>query len=156
MGTKEDIRGVVNHEITHSIDEKIKLISGYKTHIFQEIEKDNTIPIEIKRLLYMLWDTTEFNAWQASVETGDYSFNGFVNEMMRKLEYANSIDDPMVWYKIKAYILKKEGINIFNYSPEDMSKTPVIHKNTPESFKKYFLDTCFKKIKKYIKKVKTR
>ena len=154
--TKEDIKGIVNHEITHSIDEKIKCISGYKTHIFQEIEKDNTIPLEIKRLLYMLWDTTEFNAWQASVETGDYSLNGFVEEMMGYLEFANSINDPKVWYNVKAYILKKEGIDIFDYSPEDANKTPVMSKNTPESFKKYFIDTCFKKIKKFIKKVKTR
>ena len=90
--------------------------------------------------MYFLWDTSEFNAWQAFVNLNTDLFNEHFEKIMKYLNEANEINDEETWNKVKNYLAKKIGSRIEN--------------KTPFWVKKYFITTSFNKLKKFIKKVK--
>lgn len=151
----------LRHELTHAIDMRIaewgNSFFGGKNIKYRNHQIDNTtyteIPMELKQIMYVLWDTSEFNAWQSSYSIKGGDFNGFVETMMRYLEKANEIDDLDVWNAVRYYLVNKNALIldfgvVSTYGHRDFRRSPL------SAVKKYFIDTSFKKLKKFIKKVK--
>jgi len=158
--TPDGILQGLRHELTHAVDMRISewrnsFFGGknikYRNH--QITDEYSEIPMELKELMYVLWDTSEFNAWQTSYSIKGNDFNGFVDRMMKNLKKANEINDPKIWTAVKYYLVNKNtlflgGGNLGTYGHRDFRKSPL------DAVKKYFINTCFKKLKKFIKKVK--
>ena len=154
------IRSALKHELTHAMDVRTdEWLNGFfngttKFHQHQLLTNEyQEIPNELKELMYMLWDTSEFNAWQTSYSLKAGGFNGFVEMIMNYLRKAESINDPKVWSAVRAYLVSKNtnfffGANFGQRGNRDFRRTPL------PAVKKYFITTSFNKLKKFIKKVK--
>ena len=137
--TYNDIYVTLLHEVTHLVDDLIKNQKGHKSGNFPYTQmKIAEIPDCIRRILYMLWGSSEFNAWQSSYK--HIAKNVDITEWaIRKLREAYSINDEETWDKVKLYVaLQKPNLNIHNKSAME--------------FKNYFIKTSFKLIKKMVKK----
>ena len=163
--TPDSLLQGLRHELTHAIDMRISewknsFFGGgnikYRNHQINDSEYQE-IPMELKLLMYVLWDTAEFNAWQSSYGVKGGDFNGFIEKMMGYLEKANSINDPEVWNAVRYYLVNKNALfppgfiaggSFGTYGHRDFRRSPL------DAVKKYFIDTSFKKLKKFIKKVK--
>jgi hypothetical protein len=97
--TAEFIKTVILHELTHVIDIIIESATGYKTNGHQP-NTNMWLPNCINMILYCLWDTSEFNAWQSYPDLTE-----FVERMMGKLEEANKIEDKETWEALGGYLL---------------------------------------------------
>jgi hypothetical protein len=140
--TENDIFDCIIHELSHAVD---SLILNEKPNIIHHTHQkkqmvDYNLPQCIQDLLYILWDTTEFNAWQTTYHRVGGDFNEFFETMMYNLEKAYEIDDNNVWSSLRYYLISR-GMEKF--------KTVQL-----SSIKKYFINTTFKKLKKFIKKIK--
>lgn len=131
----EKIKSVLLHEITHVFDGVISIFTNSKSHRHQPGGELDVLPRCISDVLYRLWDTTEFNAWQTF-----YDFNRFVEDIMVRLEDANEINNDLVWYMFGLYLTKNKV------------RIPNSYIRNAKRLKKYFLDTSFRQLKKYIKK----
>lgn len=135
----QHIFSVALHELTHAVDEMIDRWTGSKMKRYRhQVLEVDSLPICIRQLLYILWDTREFTAWQATVENGGIDFNEFVDSIQGWLNDAYRINDPEIWGNVSLYIMMSTGIN----------------KNSPRATKKYFIDTTYKKFKKFVKKIR--
>ena len=155
------IRSGLRHELTHAMDMRTdEWLNGFfngstKFHKHQiNLDEYQEIPLEFKELMYILWDTSEFNAWQSSYALKGGDFNGFFNTMMSYLQKAYDENDPKVWAAVRAYLVSKNSVFLFgsyfgrNKGERDFRNTPL------PAVKKYFITTTFNKLKKFIKKVK--
>lgn len=137
----ETIKSVLLHELTHAVDALISKVTGYKTNSHQP---NDTFMFgqEVSIILYRLWDTSEFNAWQSY---GD--LNNFVETTMEYLEKANEINDTHFWEALGGYLMMNHLIGRgVKMSPRNMRNGARV--------KKYFINTSFNKLKKFIKKFK--
>jgi hypothetical protein len=130
------------HEFTHIIDfiigrrNKRPSSFGYthQSHLFEGYN----LPVCITRILYCLWDGSEFNAWQAYLKSDLDLFNEHFEQLMNFLTEANEINDEETWEELKRYLTDK--VNIY------------CKFKTIDWVKKYFIDTSFKLLKKFTKK----
>lgn len=134
--TIEQVKSVLLHEITHVVDELICMFKGYKQYRHQPDDYLSIFPPAVGEVIYRLWDTTEFNAWQTNLD-----LNEFVEDIMEDLQKANEINEPFFWLILGGYLESAAG----------MRST-----QSPQRIKKYFLSTSFKLLKKYIKKYKIK
>ena len=126
----------LEHEVTHLVDELIKECKGIKTYTFTHNHMDsNNIPKYIKPILYLLWTTTEFNAWQAN--KGDVS--KIFATIMGNLQLANNVNNEEEWSVIRDYV-------------SSVTKKPELSNKSPFDFKNYFIKTSFNRLKKMVKK----
>ena len=162
--TYEDILSSLEHETTHAIDYKIKewrnsffskkSIRTDREHKFKGMEDYDGIPKDLQDIMYMLWDTSEFNARQSSYNIAGGNLTKFVDVVMKKLEYANSIPaNSEIWNEIRYYLVNKRqytvgGILLAHENQRDFRKSPL------EAVKNYFITVSFNKLKKFIKKAK--
>ena len=134
--TYDNIYGILQHELTHALDYMLNKQKRYsiKMHEIQPFDTglENK---KIEEIMYRLWDTSEFNAHQAS--TYDNYHNALIEKMMKLL---NDVyyDDTIDWMEV--------GSVIRHYTDRITKYTK------PETIKKYFFDTSFKKLKKFIRK----
>ena len=130
------------HEFTHVIDFINGIKNGNDTYFGykHQMELGYAIPVCIMKVMYLLWDNSEFNAWQANVNNNTDLFNEHFEEIMKCLNKANEIDDENTWNNVKNYLVGKIGSRIEN--------------KTPAGVKKYFIDTSLKLLDKFTKKVK--
>jgi len=142
------LRDTLKHELTHSVDHLISNICNYKInrHQLNSFDAYSNIPYEIKFIMYCLWDTTEFNAWQTSYKYASGGFNEFIEQLMNYLRKANDNNDPNVWSELRYYLIEKSSLG--SSGDRDFRRSPL------QAVKKYFITTSFNKLKKYIKKVK--
>ena len=137
----EIIKSVLLHELTHAVDAFISKVTGYKANSHQP---DGTFMFgrEVSTILYRLWDTSEFNAWQSY---GD--LNNFVETTMECLEKANEINDTNFWEALGGYLMMNHLIGRGGrMSSRNMRNGARV--------KKYFINTSFNRLKKFIKKFK--
>lgn len=135
----EDVYTTLLHEVTHLVDDLIKNCKGHNapTYPYKQMELAN-IPDCVRRILYMLWSNTEFNAWQATYK--QVIGNADVTEWaIRKLKEANEINDEDVWNNVRLYVSM--------HNP-----TSNINNKSAMAFKDYFIKTSFKLIKKMVRK----
>lgn len=149
----DNIMNVLLHECTHVIDKHIQKFKGTSSsqRVHQPGQMPKYLPVYIQKILYMLWDTNEFNAWQVSYRNlGDLS--DYVQDLMNCLELANRNNNKLVWRMLKNHLVREQqrtttGGQTF-VAGRDLSNTPL------PAIKKYFITTSFNKLKKFIKKVK--
>jgi hypothetical protein len=104
------------HEFTHVVDfitGRKKGNDGYFGYNHQ-IEGDSSLPDCIVWLLYFLWDTSEFNAWQANVNSDTDLFNQHFEQIMKYLNKANEINDEKTWNNVREYLAGKMGSKMKN------------------------------------------
>ena len=136
--TFETIKSSFLHEITHVVDILIGLFKGYTSYRHQPNSFLSVFPPSISEVIYRLWDTTEFNAWQTETDLND-----FVETIMEDLKEANKINDRQIWLVLGAYL-----------GSANQRKPAKRNLRNPDRIKKYFISTSFNKLKKFIKKYK--
>lgn len=154
------IRYGLTHELTHAMDVRTdEWLNGFfngstKYHQHQiNMDEYQEIPFEFKELMYILWDTSEFNAWQSSYALKGGDFNGFFETMMSYLQKAYDENDPKVWAAVRAYLVNKNSV--FFLGSYFGKRNGRDFRNTPlPAVKKYFITTTLNKLKKFTKKVK--
>lgn len=137
--TWKDVYVTLMHEVTHLVDDLIKNCKSHRatTYPYRQMEYAG-VPVPIRKILYMLWGDSEFNAWQASHEsvTGDVDLTEWAIDQLKN---ASEINDDDIWDRVKSYVaMNNPHLNLINKSPME--------------FKNYFIKTSFKLIKKMVKK----
>ena len=131
--TYDSIYNTLMHEMTHLIDEMIEECKRNKSHKYPVMGMlEFGIPSYAAIILYNLWTNTEFNAFQAS---GDDRFG----ELMNCLEAANNSNDLREWMLIQSCVAA-------------VTKNDKFRTMRTWQFKRYFIKTSFKLLKKFIKK----
>ena len=134
---------VLIHEFTHVIDIIIGRRNGNPFHygyVHQKYLFENySLPNYITWVLYHLWDTSEFNAKQVDYKSDPDTFNRNFEILMNCITKANNTDDEKLWEEVKRYLY--ERFNMF------------FKFKTTAWIKKYFINTSFKLLKKFTKKV---
>ena len=131
----------LTHEFTHVIDFITSRKKGKDSYFgYQhQMELGYEIPSCIMKVMYLLWDNSEFNAWQTNVNNNTDLFNEHFEEIMNCLNKANEINDERTWNNVRKYLADKVKQSLSN--------------KTSMWIKKYFIDTSFKLLKKFTKKV---
>ena len=127
------------HELTHVIDFIIARNKANKNYFGYSHQDDSRLPDCIMMVMYYIWDTSEFNAWQAYVKSDVNLLNEYFEAVMAYLNEANEINDEETWNGVKNYLAEQ--------NPSMINKTAAW-------IKKYFITTSFNRLKKFIKKVK--
>ena len=129
------------HEFTHVTDFVLGMRNGnngYYGHKHQ-VELGYQLPPCIMYVMYYLWDTSEFSAYQAYVNSDIDLFNEHFEEIMKYLNKANEINNEKTWANLRKYLAEKVDLKM--------------GKRTTAWIKKYFIDTSFKLLKNFTKKV---
>lgn len=136
----DDVVESLIHEVTHLVDGLIQEYIGYKSHYYFVPQMEHMgLPDEAKYILYTLWTTSEFNAWSFNVETNKRRGYDYCELLMDYLKKLYSNNDTDVWTRIKLYVsLSSANDKLMNM---DLYQ-----------FKKYFIDTSFRLLKKMVKK----
>ena len=142
---------ILSHELTHKLDYDRLLDmdengNAYVSHHF--VVPKEKLPTCIRKVLYILWDTTEFNAWQSSYDM--INTNGLIG--LKALKYyigqCNSINDPAIWTTVGEVLSETSEIEkqVWNVNNKYADKSP-------QWIKKYFMRVSVDKYKKFVKKV---
>ena len=131
--TYRNIYGTLMHEMTHLVDDLIRECKGNKSYKYPVMSMAQFgVPSYAAVLLYNLWANTEFNAFQASDEDR-------FEELMKCLEMAHNSNDPREWMLIQVCVAT-------------VTKNEKYKKMDTWQFKRYFIKTSFKLLKKFVKK----
>ncbi len=145
----EIIRDVLLHELTHKFDDmrffgmEDDNTTPYKYHYHGDIQ-NGFFPNSIKRLLYILWDTHEFNAWQASVR----QLKGGVKQLYSYIVECEKINDPGIWAKVGEYLTNKQDKENDLWGGESNK----FNNRGPEWVKRYFIRVSKDRFEKFRKK----
>ena len=142
---------ILSHELTHKLDYDRLLDmddngNAYVSH-FIDAPKDK-LPTCIRKVLYILWNTSEFNAWQSSYNM--INTNGLTG--LKALKYyinqCNSINDPNIWATVGEVLSETTEIEkqVWNVKNKYAGKSP-------QWIKKYFMRVSNDKYNKFVKKV---
>lgn len=128
------------HEITHALDSEIKKNKKYKNYNHKYSIIPETLNEDIREILYMLWDTSERNAWQTSAYDKDVDINYFYNNVTEYLsKFEQEIDEDTL-----------ERLRDYFARTIDLKWTHA----TLNKVKKYFIITSKKQLKKFVTKFK--
>lgn len=130
------IKQTLEHEITHLLDKNIQSNTSYKAYKHQYNNFPENLNENIAEILYSLWDTSEFNAWQTSRFDPQKVTDAFV-ERLKELEVDNDIE---TWQVLKDYFIDVFGKDKWTNKPLT-------------SVKKYFLKISYDRIKKFSEKL---
>lgn len=134
----------IEHEVTHLVDYLIQERVGYKYYNhYPDIIRDYNVPHFAEILLYILWSTTEFNAYKNNSDK-DFYFNALMNHLTTAYNNNNEED----WSNIRQYILNCPYNKRSNLEPYRNK----ISKMNLYQFKNYFIKTSLNKLKKMVKK----
>lgn len=136
----DDVVESLIHEVTHLVDGLIQEYVGYKSHYYFTPHMEHMgLPEEAKYILYALWTTSEFNAWSFNIETNKRQGYDYCDLLMGYLSRLYKNNDTDVWSKIKLYVALADC--------NDKLMNMDLYQ-----FKKYFIDTSLKLLKKMVKK----
>lgn len=142
LANENTIYSVLLHEVTHLVDDLIKTAKGHNSHKYPvNLMRREQLPQCIMRLLYHLWGSSEFNAWQASYAT-DERLKNLDESMLSYLREAYRINDEDVWRKVQSFVVGRAP---------NLSR---LENKSPMAFKDYFIKTSFKLIKTMVRKYK--
>ena len=142
LANENAIYSVLLHEVTHLVDDLIKTAKGHNSHKYPVgLMSREQLPQCIMRLLYHLWGSSEFNAWQASYAT-DERMKNLDEQLMSYLKEAYNLNDEDIWRKIQSFVVGRAP-NLLR-----------LENKSPMAFKDYFIKTSFKLIKRMVRKYK--
>lgn len=142
LANENAIYSVLLHEVTHLVDDLIRTAKGHNSHKYPvNLMYREKLPQCIMRLLYHLWGSSEFNAWQASYATNERLKN-LDEQLMSYLKEAYNLNDEDVWRKIQSFVV---------YRAPNLLR---LENKSPMAFKDYFIKTSFKLIKRMVRKYK--
>lgn len=149
--TYERLYSILSHELTHKLDYDRLLDMddngrAYVSHHF-DVPKEK-LPTCIRKVLYILWNTSEFNAWQSSYNM--IKTNGLTG--LKALKYyisqCNSVNDPNIWATVGEVLSETSEIEnqVWDVKNKYAGKSP-------QWIKKYFMRVSVDKYNKFVKKV---
>lgn len=149
--TYERLYSILSHELTHKLDYDRLLDmdengNAYVSHHF-EVPKEK-LPTCIRKVLYILWNTSEFNAWQSSYNMIKSNELKGLEALKYYIKQCGEINDTSIWTTVGEVLsetteVEKEVWDVKNkYSGK-----------SPQWIKKYFMRVSIDKYNKFAKKV---
>ena len=159
------------HEVTHSVDKLMKdymdswtgarIGSDGKPHSIgkyrgyhHQVREENGLPTWMQYIMYYLWDTAEFTAYQSNYQSVYGDLSTFVERLMELLEKAQQCNDPEIWEDFKDYFTTTNSLPTFGDTPVQDPHKKDFRNVSWKNAKKYFIKTSFNKLKKFIQKTK--
>ena len=105
-------------------------------------------------IMYYLWDTAEFTAYQSNYQSIYGDLTTFVERLMELIEKAQQCNDPEIWEEFKNYFTVTNSLPTFGNTPVQDPHKKDFRNVSWKNAKKYFIKTSFNKLKKFIQKTK--
>ena len=146
MVNYQEIYNVIEHEVTHLADYLIQVKTGYKDYYYNYFHMTKfDVPHFAALIMYMLWSDTELKAYNSA---SDDDKSMYFDALMNNLTEAYNNNNEEDWMRIQEYITKRSNIGKENL---EQYRNKISNMDLYQ-FKKYFIDTSFKKLKKMVKK----
>lgn len=149
--TYERLYSILSHELTHKLDYDRLLDmddngGAYISHHF-DIPKEK-LPTCIRKVLYILWNTSEFNAWQSSYNMIKSNELKGLEALKYYIKQCGEINDPNIWATVGEVLSETSEIEnqVWDVKNKYAGKTP-------QWIKKYFMRVSVDKYNKFVKKV---